>query len=130
MRVNAPQLHNPNHLVIDQVGGAGTRPCVVRSERFLATAHSDPGLLSIADRIIAERPDLGATTTRLSTAYGELSIGVKYGLRSIALSSLREGTSPHWHKVSDTIENVDASVLDGSLELAWLLLRGIDAAAG
>ena len=84
-----------------------------------------------ADRVIAAHPELDATTLNLSTAYGELSIGVKHGLRTIALGSLRkDGTSPHWHKASDTLENVDGAVLERSLELAWQLLRGIDASVG
>ncbi|MCL5996554.1 MAG: M28 family metallopeptidase [Chloroflexi bacterium] len=128
LQEHGPELRNAIHLVIDQVGGAGTVPCVVRGERFLAPAPSDPGLLAIADRVVAEHPELDATTLNLSTAYGELSIGVKHDLRTIALGSLRkDGTSPHWHKASDTLENVDVAVLERSLELAWQLLRGIDA---
>jgi hypothetical protein len=130
--IQAHKAHwrNPILLVIDQVGGAGANPCVVRGERFLAAAPSDPGLLAIADRVMAEQPELGATTLSLSTAYGELSMGVKHGLRSIALGALRQnGPSPDWHKPSDTIASVDESVLERSLELAWQLLQGIDAAS-
>jgi hypothetical protein len=119
------------HMVIDQVAGAGTDPCVVRGERFLVAAPSDPALLTLAERVIAAHPELNATMLSLSTAYGELSVGVKNGYRAIAIGSLRkDGASPNWHKPSDTMDNIDESALARSQELAWHLLQAIDGARG
>jgi hypothetical protein len=65
----------------------------------------------------------------LNTGYGELSVGEMNGLRCIALGSRRDdGSSPHWHKKSDTLEHVDLALVDQEQKLTWLLLQGIDAA--
>jgi hypothetical protein len=117
------------HFTIDQVGGAGDDPGIVRGERFLVPAASDPGLLAIADAVIAAHPELKAGTRTLAGAYGELSLGVKHGYKSIALGAFSPTGDPgEWHRPTDTVGKVDEAVLARSEELAWLLLRGIDGA--
>ncbi len=118
------------HLTIDQVAGAGCDPCVIVGERFLVPAASDPALVALAEAVLAAHPELGGRTRTLSGAYGELSIGVKHGLRAIALGALTaDGVSPHWHQPTDTVANLDAGALARSEELAWLLLQAIDGAS-
>ena len=118
-------------LVIDQVAGEGCAPCVIRQERFLRPAPSDPGLLALADAVIAQRPELGATSRAIAGAYGELSVAVKHGLRSLALGGLDPlGTAPHWHQPTDTLAHLDNAVLARAEETAWALLGAIDGAHG
>lgn len=125
-----PELRGAVHLTIDQVGGLGTQPCVVRGEQFLVPARSDPALLALADAVLARRPDLGATTRSLHGAYGELSIGVKHGLRAIAIGALdAEGHSPNWHKLSDDMTTLDPQVVERCEALIWELLQEVDASA-
>jgi hypothetical protein len=130
MSAHQAELQGAIHLVVDQVAGAGTNPVVVRGERFLLRAASDPRLLTIADEVRAQHPELNVGSLSLGTAYGELSVGVKHHLHAIALGSLRpDGTSPNWHKASDVMANVDAGAFERSEEFAWLLLQAIDGAA-
>jgi hypothetical protein len=130
MTEHAAELRGAIHLTIDQVGARGTNPCVVRGEQFFVPVQGDPGLLAIADGVIARRPDLNISTRALHGAYGELSIGVKHGLRAIAIGALNaEGISPHWHKLTDDMSNIDPQVVERCEALAWELLQDFDAAA-
>lgn len=124
------ELQNAIHLVIDQVGNKQADPCIVRSERFLVSAPSDPKLLEIADRVIAAQPDLRAHSRHLNIAYSELSVGARYGLRTVGLGAIRRDGLPvdTWHRPTDTIDQISADVLNRCETLAWLLLQGIDQA--
>ena len=115
------------HIVIDQVASAHSNPAVVRGERFLRPAYSDPGLLALADRLIQQHPEWRAGSLSLSTGYGELSVGVKHGLRAIAFGTFTaDGSSPHWHQASDVIGNIDETALDRTQQIVWALLQEID----
>jgi hypothetical protein len=128
-RTYADQTRGAVHLVADQVGAEGGKPCIVLGERFLASVHSDPQLIKIAEQVAAAHPELQTSLVHLNTGYGELSVGGMNGLRCIALGSRRDdGSSPHWHKKSDTLEHVDLALVDHEQELTWQLLQGIDAA--
>ena len=130
MTEHAAELRGAIHLTIDQVGARGANPCVVRGEQFFVPAHGDARLLAIADAVIARRPDLNISTRSLHGAYGELSIGVKHGLRAIAIGALNaEGVSPNWHKPTDDMSNIDPQVVERCEALAWELLQDFDAAA-
>lgn len=124
---NRPALNGAFHIALDQVAGAGAQPVVVSSERFLTTAHSDPGLLALAGRVIRERPEWNVRVVALNAGYGELSMGVKHGLRAIAFGALApDGSSPRWHQPSDVIDAIDEGALARVQELVWALLCQID----
>ncbi len=124
---NRAGLQNAVHIVIDQIAAAGTLPVVVRSERFLRAAHSDHGLLALADKLIEAHPEWRARAITLNAGYGELSVGVKHGLRVIAFGAITpDGSSPHWHQRSDAIDAIDEATLARVQEMVWALLQEID----
>ncbi len=122
------ELNNAVHLVIDQVGHTQADPCIVRGERFLIAAPSDPKLLELADQVIAAHPELHAHSRHLNLAYSELSVGVRYGLRTIGLGAMLRTGQPvaTWHRPTDTIDHIGADVLTRCATLAWQLLQRID----
>jgi hypothetical protein len=123
----ADGLRDAMLLVLDQVAAQGGSPLVVRSERFLARAPSDPALLASMERLAAQHPEWNARFVDLATGYGELSAGAGRGLRAIAFgSAAADGTSPHWHQPGDVAATVDAATLDRVQQMAWLLLQDID----
>jgi hypothetical protein len=114
-------------IVLDTMGGLGAGPCYVRSETFLLPAKSDPELLRLADALAARRPDLKAYGTTFHGAYSELSIGVKEGLQSLGFIGLRpDGALPEWHRLTDTVANVDPDAVQRAETFVWELLREID----
>ena len=127
LRAHKATLDNAIHFVIDQVGGQGTDPCIIRSTQFLQPAPSDPGLLALADALIAKNPELKAHSRSARGAYSEMNIGALHGLRTIGLFGVaRDGTTPHWHQPSDTLANVDIDATARAAELAWHFLQAID----
>lgn len=120
-------LNGAFHITLDQVAAAGAQPVVVSSERFFTTARSDPGLLALAEKVIRERPEWNVRVVSLNAGYGELSMGVRHGLRAIAFGALApDGSSPRWHQPSDTVDAIDEDTLARVQELALALLREID----
>ncbi|MCS6848128.1 MAG: M20/M25/M40 family metallo-hydrolase [Anaerolineae bacterium] len=131
IRAQRHKLRGAVHLVIDHVGGLQGRdfgPSIIRSEKFLRRVECDPHLVQVAQRIAGERPELCATVRDFDLAYSELSIGAKYGLRTIGLIGLTpEGDLPNWHTPHDVIGNLNAATLERTAAFAWHLLQAIDA---
>lgn len=120
-------LGRPAWIAVDSVGGEGADPTWVDREVFFLTAHSDPGLLTLADGVARRHPELGAAATTFQGAYTEGSIGHKHGFRVLTLVALRrDGALPHWHRPLDVTENVDPDVVTRSEEFLWELLQDID----
>ena len=127
LRAHKHTLGNAIHLVVDQVGGKGCDPCIIRSAQFLQVTPSDPALLTLADAVIAAHPELKAHSRSVRAAYSELNIGALHGLRTIGLFGVvRDGLTPHWHQPTDTIENVDVGATARAAELAWRFLQAVD----
>ncbi len=110
------------------MGGPGSGPCYITHEGMTKRYHSDPGLVALAEGIAARRPELGAYGKAMPTGYTEGAIGIKQGLPTITFVNFRpDGVLPYWHRLDDTVENIDADVLARSEEFIWELLQGIDA---
>ncbi len=123
-------LRGAIHLVIDHVGGAKGHdygPSIIRSERFLRRAESDPRLVQIAQRVAAGQPELHAAVRDFRLAYSELSVGAKHGLRALGLMGLTpEGDLPNWHVPEDVSDRLDEATLERTVAFAWHLLQAID----
>lgn len=124
------QLGKAIWLVLDSVGGKDTGPVYITKETFLLTSHSDRELLAIADKIASAHPELGVYSKSFQGAYTEGAIGVKHGFRVLTLVGLRkDGMLPGWHRLTDTVENLDPEVVKKTEEFIWKLLREIDVRA-
>lgn len=120
----------PIWLTIDSVGGKGAGIAYLSQETFLLTTKSDPDLLSLADQIRQQKPELGAFRHHFKSAYTEGAIGGKHGFRVLTLLALeRDGTLPEWHRRSDVFDNIDPDVIERVEAFAWELLQGIDVGA-
>lgn len=114
-------------LALDNLGGLGAGPSYLRSETFLLTAKSDAELLRLADALAARRPDLKAYGKAVRGSYTELSIGVKEGFPSLGFIGLRpDGGLPEWHRLTDTVANIDPDAVQRAETFVWELLREID----
>lgn len=122
------ELNNAIHFSIDKVGGNNADPCFTRSERFLRLVPSDPALLTLAEQVIAEHPDLRAHSRAITLADSEIGVGARYGLRVIDLvGSTRDGLPPEtWHRLSDTVEHINPDAVTRAADAAWHFLQKID----
>lgn len=125
------RLRGAIHLVIDHVGGLAGRdlgPSVIRSERFLMRYPSDPKLLTIAEGIMRQRPELRARAEDFNRSYSELTTGARHGLRTVGLFVLDDdGSLPNWHVSGDVAGALSETTLERSFEFAQLLVRAVDA---
>ncbi len=122
------ELKNAAWITIDSVGSPNADICYLTREKFLYEAKSDPGLLSIADAVRDENPEIGAKAcSNFIGAYTESSIAVKHSFRTITLIALsNDGRFENWHQPSDILENVDMRMVEKCFNLAWNILRKID----
>jgi len=122
------ELNNAAWITIDSVGSPNADICYLTREKFLYEAKSDPGLLSVADAVRDENPEIGAKAcSNFIGAYTESSIAVKHGFRAITLIALsNDGRFENWHQPSDILENVDMGMVEKCFNLAWNILRIID----
>ena len=128
---HADELGIPIWIALDGVGGGGARPAYLTRETFLLTTRSDPNLVALADLVSSNHPELEAHTRMFSGAYTEGAIGGKHGYRVLTLSSFAEDSRlTEWHRLTDTVENMDPEVLERSEAFLWELLHMIDLQAG
>jgi hypothetical protein len=121
------ELQDAIWIAVDSVGARDTVPHYLTHETFLLTVQSDPGLVSLADKVSSNHPDLGALPHRFKGAFTDGAIGGKHGMRVLSLLSLRtDGGLPEWHRPTDVMENVDPEVVDKNEAFLWELLHEID----
>jgi hypothetical protein len=126
-RAHRAELQEATILVVDTVGGTGTGPCYLTVEGMLLRYRYDAELLSLADTIAHERPELGAYGRPLPMGYTDGLPALQAGLRTLTLCGLsREGDMPHWHQPTDTVENIDRQVLGQNYAFIQELLHRID----
>lgn len=127
-RRHLAELRDTAVLVVDTVGGAGSGPCYLLSEGMVLPHEYDPGLLSLADAIAADRPELGAYSRRMTEAYTEGLPAIQASLRALTLCGFTpDGELPNWHQTTDTVDNIDRQVLARNYAFIQELLVRIDA---
>jgi hypothetical protein len=98
----------------------------LRKEGLLRSWDADPGLVAVAERLAARRPELGL-------APADVPAGLTYdatpvlarGGRALTISA-QDGTIPHYHRSTDDVRNVDADTLTRALEVGRELISAID----
>ncbi len=127
-RAHREELADAAVLVVDSIGGAGSGPCYLRSEGMVLPHEYDPDLLSLADAIATEQPELGAYGRRMTEAYTEGLPALQAGLHTLTLCGFTpDGELPNWHQLTDTVENIDRKALASNYAFIKELLLRIDA---
>jgi hypothetical protein len=126
-RRHAAELGDAAWLTIDSVGGANTELIYISKETFLLTTKSDPELLSIADAVATQEPDLNARTRSFVGAYTESVMGAKHGMRVLTIIATGpDGLIPEWHRPTDVTDRIDQGALDRCETFVWEMLQRID----
>lgn len=128
IRAHEAELRDAAVLVVDSIGGGGSGPCYLRSEGMVLPHEYDPDLLSLADGIAAERPELGAYSRSMTEAYTEGLPALQAGLHTMTLCGFTpDGELPNWHQSTDTVDNIDREVLARNYAFIRELLLRVDA---
>jgi hypothetical protein len=98
----------------------------LRHEGVLRRWSTDPGLVEIAERLAARRPELGlrGADHNAGLTYDTTPVLARHG-RAITLSA-QDWTIPNYHSPSDTVENADPDTLARALEVGREILAAID----
>ena len=92
-------------------------------------AHYTPdvGLLALAERVAAQRPELGVRAAQMT---GEDEVGTlrRSGYRAICIAGRDpvRGTLPHWHRPDDTVATISSEFMERAADLVMALLQALD----
>lgn len=98
-------------------------------EGMLKKYHSNSGLVRAAADTVKAIGDDRIAAMPLKTGYTETTVVVRNGLRGITLTALPPGCkeAPHWHQVTDRIENLDPQNLNDAIRFLAAYARELDA---
>ncbi len=107
--------------------GAG-RLCFAVKHGISYLTEYEPGkeILQLAQETAEAHPDLNVTG-RPMLILEEVSTLRNYGYEALCLMGYNEqGYLPNWHRLSDTMENIEPEMLERTAAFAWELLKTID----
>ncbi|RJP21337.1 MAG: M28 family peptidase [Candidatus Abyssobacteria bacterium SURF_5] len=100
----------------------------VTCEGMLKKYYSDPGILRAA-AAAAEVVGGGIEAIRLTRGYTETAIVAGRGYKGITVMAFPHGSDevPHWHQITDRIENIGPQNLSKAMDFLVALARELDA---
>jgi hypothetical protein len=110
----------------DNVGGPATLR-YIRREGLVQKWDADPALVAIAERIRADRPELGLEPADrpIGLTYDATAVLARGG-RALTFVAGDRGVIPNYHSPTDTVENVAPEALSRALEVGREMLRAVD----
>ncbi len=117
-----------DYLILDNIGGKNSEVNYVLDETVLLPFKSDSKLVSLAEAVAKEQPDLAAKPFHYRGLFSELSLSARHGQRALGLLNFDPKTKmpPNFHTARDDFNNVDPEVLDRSERFAWAIMQKID----
>jgi hypothetical protein len=97
-------------------------------EGILKKCYSNPGLVRAAADAAEQIGEHGIAAMPLKRGYTETTMVLKKGLKGITIMAIPAGRDevPHWHQVSDRIENIDSQALNRAMRYLVALARELD----
>ena len=113
---------------IDNVGGHGAGVCYTSVEGMVFPLRPSPELFALAERLRADRPELGAYARPYTTLHTDATALMTRGVPSLSFVGLTpQGVLPDWHTAGDVFERVDPNTVERTETFVLELLRRIDA---
>ncbi len=118
-------------LVVDNVAGAGTHPCLYRSEQMLRKLRYPQTWLKLAQDVAAAHPEWQVRTFEQVGAYTDGTPFLLAGVPCLTVVNHdANGWIPNWHHPHDVLENVDREALQATYDFVKALLVALDAEVG
>jgi len=108
------------YIILDQVGTGQLK--VLTRDGLIIKHSTHPSSLEISRRADAALPDVEVNEME-GAFYTDAIVATKRGLSALSVDSVE---SPHWHQMSDTVENVNPKFLENSHLFVWQILQDID----
>ncbi len=94
---------------------------------YLTPYAPDGEMVQLASRVAQALPDLGVKGKDM-VILEEVATLRNKGYRAICIAGYNEkGVLPNWHRVSDTLENIEPETLSKAARYTWELMQEIDA---
>ena len=127
-RRHRSELKQPSVIAFEMLGCAG--PSWLTKEGIIVPFRADPGLVSLAEKIAAQHPELDAYPAQLSGGNTEMADALRLGIPAITLGGqTRDGGMPYWHQVGDTFDKMNPEVLERAYTFTWAFISALDARA-
>jgi hypothetical protein len=124
-RQHKSELIDPKAVVLESLGCAG--PSWLVSEGIVLPILPAPNLVELAEKVAQTHPELDAYSSRVSGGVTEMSDAIRAGVPAITLMGLtRENVLPYWHQTADTVDKIDAVVLDRNYAFTWHYIQALD----
>ncbi len=124
----AQQLVRPRTIAFEMLGCAG--PSWLVREGILIPFHADSEMVQLAQRVAIDHPQWKAHSTVVSGGNTEMADALRLGIPAITLSGWGpHGEAPWWHMVADTVDKMDAEVLERAFGFTTDYIRALDAQA-
>lgn len=121
------QFVKPHALVFEMLGCAG--PAWLTSEGIIIPFRADPKMISLAEQVARQHPDLDAYPVGIEGGNTEMADALRQGIPAITLFGItRDGVAPYWHVPGDTFDKIDPAVLNRNYAFTWHMIQALDAA--
>ncbi len=126
LREFAP-LHENTYWVDLEMVGTGDLCYVTRHGMSpLGEYHPSPEMVALARRTADKHPELRVTGKDM-LILEEVATLRRRGYQAICLAGYdKQGFLPNWHRLSDTLENIEPDTLSRAARYTWALLHEID----
>ncbi|MEZ0395920.1 MAG: M28 family peptidase [Anaerolineales bacterium] len=126
LKQNRPPKDNTYWIDLELVGAG--RLCFATKHGVSYLTEYKPGeeILQLAQEVAQSNPSLHVTG-RPMLILEEVSTLRNHGYNAICLMGYNEqGYLPNWHRLSDTMENIEPATLECAASFTWELLQAID----
>ncbi|MCC7207575.1 MAG: M28 family peptidase [Anaerolineae bacterium] len=122
----APPKLDTYFIDLDMVGAGNVCYATKHGVSLMTEYGPHPEMLAFAARAAVKRPDLQVAGKDMLTVDEQATID-RYGYRGLMISSYnQEGYLSNWHRVTDTLENIEPATLSRAARFTWALLGEID----
>ena len=120
------EFKNPHALVFEMLGCAG--PAWLVKEGIVVPFHAEKTMVSLAEKLAKEQPELGAYPTSISGGNTEMADALRLGIPAITFTGFGpHGEAPYWHMVEDTFDKMDGEAMRRNYAFTWAYIRLLDA---
>jgi hypothetical protein len=124
----APPKENTFWVDVEMVGTGNLCYVTKHGISYLSAYYPHPHMVKLADQTAREHPDLKVTGKDM-VIIEEIANLWRRGYKSVCVAGYNaEGVLPNWHRLSDTLENIEPETLSRAAHYVWELAREIDRA--